>query len=273
MSRLKRSLPAIVALAAIALATVPVQRSAQADEMLPSRVVLPTEIPSPHLPAVPTVAAGYRAPRVEASDPGIVGVTQAPFVGIALQDAVGMALLRNTNLAMSASNVRIARYRIVQAKANFDLHLQVEPSSSFSVTPPENLFFAGPGVGGYGYSCQTFFGQVHPCSTTGPGYIYQHQYSFQSGVHGQGVNGTQYAASITQVRTYNNTIINDFNPYYQAILNLSLTQPLLKNGSMNPVKRQLKLSLIDADSSEAQALVDASTTMAQVEDAYWDLVA
>ena len=42
---------------------------------------------------------------------------------------------------------------------------------------------------------------------------------------------------------------------------------------MNAVKRQLKLALIDADSSEAQALVDASNTIAQVEDAYWNLVA
>lgn len=271
---MRRALPAVVALAAIALATVPVQRSAQADEVLPSRAVLPTEIPSPHLPAVPTVAPGYRAPQVEPSDPGIVGVTQAPFVGIALQDAVGMALVKNTSLAISASNVRIARYRIVQAKANFDVHLQVEPSSNFYVQPPENLFFAGPGVGGFGYTCNNpITGQPFPCSTTGPGYIYQHQYSFQSGVHGQGVNGTQYAASITQIRTYNNTIINDFNPYYQAILNLSLTQPLLKNAGMNAVKRQLKLSFVDADSSAAQALVDASNTIAQVEDAYWDLVA
>jgi len=63
-----------------------------------------------------------------------------------------MALVKNPELAISASNVRIARYRIVQAKANFDVQLHVEPSSNFSVTPPENLFFAGPGIGGSGYT-------------------------------------------------------------------------------------------------------------------------
>jgi HAE1 family hydrophobic/amphiphilic exporter-1 len=82
-----------------------------------------------------------------------------------------------------------------------------------------------------------------------------------------------WGAGITQTRTYNNVIINTFNPYYQAILNLSVTQPLLKNAGMNPIKHQLKLAMIGADSDEAQALVDASTTIAQVEDAYWDLVA
>lgn len=222
----------------------------------------------------PSVAPGYRAPEVEPSNPGIIGVTQNPFVGISLQDAIGMALLKNPNLAVSASNVRIARYRVVQAKANFDVHLQVEPSSNFSVTPPENLFFAGPGIGGNGYTCiPRGFGTPYPCSTTGPGNIIQHQYSFQSGITGQGINGLQYAAGITQTRTYNNVIINTFNPYYQATLSLSVTQPLLKNAGMNAVKRQLKLAMIDADSNEAQALVDASGAIAQVEDAYWNLVA
>ena len=42
---------------------------------------------------------------------------------------------------------------------------------------------------------------------------------------------------------------------------------------MNAVKHQLKLAIIDADSNEAQTLVDASDTIAQVEDAYWNLVA
>jgi outer membrane protein TolC len=223
---------------------------------------------------VPSVAPGYRAPQVEPGNPGIVGVTQSPFVGISLQDAVAMALVKNPDLAVSASNVRIAHYRVIQAKANFDVQLHVEPSSSFSVQPPQNLFFAGPGVQGNGYLCQPLFGGTpSPCSTTGPGYIIQHQYSFQSSISGQSINGLQYGAGITQSRTYNNVIVDSFNPYYLASLNLSITQPLLKNAGMNAVKRQLKLAFITADSNKAQALVDASNTLAQVEDSYWDLVA
>lgn len=253
----------------------PVERtSAQSDDALPARATLPTPIPTASLAAVPTVAGGYRAPEAEPSNPGIVGVIEKPFVGISLQDAVAMALLKNPNLAVSASNVRIARYRIVQAKANFDVQLHIEPSTNFSVTPPENLFFAGPGIGGSGYTCiSPVTGLPYPCSTTGPGNIVQHQYSFQSDVGGQTINGLQWTAGITQTRTYNNTIINTFNPYYQATLNLSVTQPLLKNAGMNAVKHDLKLAMIGADSDEAQALVDASNTIAQVENAYWDLVA
>lgn len=254
----------------------PVQPTlAQVDNALPARAVLPTPFPTASLPLPPAVAPGYRAPQAQPSSPGIIGVTENPFVGITIQDAVGMALLKNPNLAISASNARIARYRVVQAKANFDVTLHVEPTTNFSQTPPENLFFAGPGVGGYGYTCLPSFpfATPHPCSTTGPGNIIQHQYSFQSGVSGQTINGLQWSAGITQARTYNNTIINTFNPYYQATLALSLTQPLLKNSGMNAVKHQLKLAIINADSDEAQTLVDASNMIAEVEDTYWDLVA
>jgi outer membrane protein TolC len=269
-----RALPAIVAMLAVGLAALPVQRtSAQIDDALPGRAVLPTPIPSASMPVPPSVAPGYRAPEVEPSSPGIVGVTQNPFVGITLQDAVGMALVKNPDLAISASNVRIAQYRVVQAKGNYDLHLQVQPSSNFSVLPPQNLFYAGPGVLGTGYQCQSGFGTPSPCSTIGPGNIIQHQYSFGSGITGQTRSGMQYSLGITQTRTYNNLIINTFNPYYLASLNLTVTQPLLKDFGINAARRQLKLAVLDADSSAAQALVDASNTLAQVEDAYWDLTA
>lgn len=182
-----------------------------------------------------------------------------------------MGLLRNPNLAVAAGNVRIARFDVVESKGPFDVQLHLEPSSSFSQTPPLNLLFAGPGNPG-SYECTTLGGFSYPCTVEGPGNILQHVYTFAGGVQGQSVNGTVYGASITRTRTYNNTLINIFNPTYQSALNLSVDQPLLRNLGMNATKRALKLSLINADVSEAQALVDASDTIAQVEDAYWDLV-
>ncbi len=263
-----RALPALVAAAAIAAAVLPAHPiAAQPDDALPSRAVIPSATPSLLLPVVPSVAPGYAAPRVTPGAPAIVGVTAQPFVGIALQDAIAMALLRNPNLAVSASNVRVAHYNVVQSKGAFDVTLHLQPSSSYSDNPPVNFLEAGPGVQGqYGPSAA-------PTFTTGPGNIIQHQSGFQYGVNGQTVNGTTYNASITQQRTYNNTVFNAYNPYYLAALNLSVTQPLLKNFGMNSTKRQLKLAFINADAATAQTLVDASTTISQVENTYWDLVA
>jgi outer membrane protein TolC len=267
-----RAFPAILALTALAIAALPVQRtSAQLDDALPSRATLPTEIPSPQLPTIPSVAPGYRAPQVAPSAAQIIGVTQQPFVGISLQDAIAMALLKNPNLAVSASNVRIARYTIVEVKGAYDVQLQLKPSSSFYVAPPQNAFEAGPGeLGRYTPAPGGTPGVIY---TTGPGNIIQHESAFQYGVGGQTENGMTYQAGIQQSRTYNNTVFDAYNPYYIATLNLAVTQPLLKNAGMNATKRQLKLAFVNADASAAQALVDASTTISQVENAYWNLVA
>lgn len=262
---------AIVATAVTALAALPVQPTSAQLDTTPRRATLPTEVPSPRLPVVPSVAPGYRAPEVEPSRAQIVGVTQQPFVGISLQDAIAMALLKNPDLAVSASNVRIARYTIVEAKGAFDVQLQLKPSSSFTVNPPQNAFVAGPGeVGKYSPAPGSSPG---PVFTTGPGNIIQHESAFQYGVGGQTENGMTYQAGIQQSRTYNNTIFDAYNPYYIATLDLAVTQPLLKNAGMNANKRQLKLAFVNEGAKTAQTLIDASNTISQVEDAYWQLVA
>jgi outer membrane protein TolC len=269
-----RVLPVAVAVAAVTLAALPVApTSAQLADSMPRRAVLPTEIPSPQLPTVPSIAPGYRAPAVAPSAAQIIGVTQQRFVGISLQDAIAMALLKNPNLAVSASNVRIARYTVVEIKGAYDVQLQLKPSSSFEVQPPQNAFEAGPGALGR-YTPSPGPGVTPGATyTTGPGNIIQHQSAFQYGVGGQTENGLTYQAGIQQSRTYNNTVFNAYNPYYLATLNLTVTQPLLKDAGMNATKRQLKLAFVNADASAAQAMVDASNTISQVETAYWNLVA
>ena len=262
-----RALWLVVALLAIAGAMLPFRRaSAQSDNPVPSRAAMLTPMPSAVLPAVPTVAPGYRAPAVVPSA-GIAGVAAQPFVAITLQDAIGMALLKNSSLAISSANANIAGYQIVQAKGAFDVNLRLEPVSSFSVQPPINFLEAGPGSeGSYPQPTGT------PIFTPGPGNIVQHQSSFSYGLGGQTENGTQYTAGIQQQRTYNNTLINEFDPTYLAALNLSVTQPLLRNAGMNAAKQQLKLAVVNADASSAQTLVDTSNTIVQVENSYWNLV-
>lgn len=253
-----RPILACTALLAALAAAVPLQPAwAQGAQ---AKATIPTPVPSPILPPVPTVAPGYAAPKTAPSAANIIGVTQQPFVGLDLQDAIGMALLKNPNLAISASDIHVAHYQVVESKGPFDVRFLVEPSSSFDVQPPSSLFAGGPPV------------DVKPSVSPGPGYIIQHQSSFQYGLGGQTINGTTYQAGIQQSRTYNNTALNLYNPYYLATLNVSVTQPLLRNFGMNPAKRQYKLAFVNADSVTQQTLVDASNTISQVEDAYWNLV-
>jgi outer membrane protein TolC len=261
-----RTLSAFVAVVAMATAVLPSQRIfADPANGLPSRSVIPTMLPTLMLPPVPSVGPGYRAPQAAPSGANIIGVTQLPFVAISLQDAIAMALVKNPNLAVSASNFRVARYNVVRTKGAYDVALHLEPQSNFSVNPPQNFLAAGPGELGH------YPNSIPP--TTGPGNIIQHQSAFEYGVSGQTENGTTYQADIQQSRTYNNTLFNAYNPQYLASLNLAVTQPLLKNFGMNATKRQLKLAIVNADSDVAQTLIDASNTISQVETTYWSLVA
>ncbi len=235
----------------LAIATAPF--AASAKPTLPSAAAIPTPVPTPVTPPVPTVAPGYQAPSVRPTRADIVGVTQQPFVGISLQDAIGMALLKNPDLSVAASDVRVASYQIQEAKGANDVNFFVEPSVKHDTNAATNAFFGG-----------------------GPDFqpIVQNYQSLQAGVKGQlSGSGTQYNINISQSTVDDNTFIDAFNPYYLASLNVSITQPLLKGLAMNDTKRQIQLSQISSDATQASTLASVSTTIASVEDTYWDLVA
>jgi outer membrane protein TolC len=215
------------------------------------RAVVPKPSPAPSMPAVPNVAPGYVAPAVAPSAPELAGITAQPFVGITLQDAIGMALLKNPDLAVSASNARIAGYQIAAAKGAYDVNFMLEPSVTHVSEAPQNAFFAGPNFGP----------------------IVQNRQQIQGGVSGIMPGGQQYSVSVSGGRIDDNTTINAFNPTFPTSLQLALTQPLLQGAGDNPVKHQIQLAVVGADASQAQTLAAASQTIAGVENAYWDLVA
>ncbi|MDP9025240.1 MAG: TolC family protein [Candidatus Eremiobacteraeota bacterium] len=242
-------LTSIVMAAALA-ATLPVP--SVGASRLPPAATIPTPVPSPVLPAAPSVAPGYKAPLVTPESADIIGVTQQPFVGLSLSDAIGMALLKNSDLAVSAANARIATYQIRAAKGAYDVRFFVQPSVEHSKSAPQNAFFSGPNFGS----------------------IVQNRQSVQTGLQGQTASGGQYRVSLIQTRVDDNTIINAFNPYYLASLNVQVSQPLLKgSGAGNDSARQLRLSEVNAENSQAQMFVTASQAISNVSNTYWDLVA
>lgn len=180
-----------------------------------------------------------------------MGVAAQPFVGIALPDAIGMALAKNPGLAVAAGNRRIAYYGIEVAKGAFDVKLQVEPEFDHSLSPPQNPFFASSGYGPIDQTDQKLTG----------------------GITGVLPNGQTYSIDLSQTRTANDELINLINPSYLTALSFVVTQPLLRNAGINAPKRQVELSVLDANATSAQTLATVSTTIEQVEDTYWDLVA
>jgi outer membrane protein TolC len=204
------------------------------------------------LPAVPNVAPGYAAPlNAPLPNGDLVGVNQ-PFVGIGLQDAITMALQRNTDLAISESNNRIANYQIVAAKGAYDVQFQLEPQYSHSVQPATSLFSSGP--------------------NGGP--ITQISDSVSAAFTGVTSSGGRYSLSGSAQSIQNNASLNSYNPFYQTAIALQYSQPLLRGaGDGNPVRRQLVIAGANAQAASAQLLVQASQTVTNVSNTYWDLVA
>ncbi|MDQ2681106.1 MAG: TolC family protein [Candidatus Eremiobacteraeota bacterium] len=207
--------------------------------------------PTAVLPKVPTIAPGYGAPLITAPTADIVGDTQQPFVGLTLSDAIAMALARNPDLAIAQANRQISGFQVVAAKGAYDLRFMVSPSFQHSVQAPTNAFFAGPNFGP----------------------LVQNTAGINAGAQGILPGGAQYNISANAQRIDNNSTINAFDPYYPSAISVSLTQPLLKNGAIDAPRRELQLAKLNADSTDAQTLVSASGTIANVENAYWDLVA
>ena len=215
------------------------------------RVTLPPPPAAAVLPPVPAVARGYAAPSANVPSAEIEGVTQRPFVGLTLENAIGMALSQNPDLAVAQADRAIAGYQIQAAKGAYDIRLSLQPSYQYAKTAPSNSFFAGPQ-----------FGPL-VSETTG----------VSAGASGILRGGQQYSVSVQGGSLFSNNVINSFDPTYPTLFSVGFSQPLARGAGINPAGRALQLAQINADAVDAQTLVGIESTVAQVEDSYWDLVA
>lgn len=206
----------------------------------PQPVVLP---PVPSLPP-------FSVPVSAVPNPDLVGVQQQPFVGLALQDAVVMALQRNTQLAIAQSNRRIANYQIIAAKGAYDVNFQLVPSFSHSVAAVVSPFNTN--------------GQGGPVTTDTA--------NATAGFRGLTQQGGTYSANVVATRVSSNSAFNSYNPFYETALQLMVNQPLLRSRAIDQPRLQIQLAQINSTVAAATALTDASNTIVQVENAYYDLV-
>jgi HAE1 family hydrophobic/amphiphilic exporter-1 len=203
------------------------------------------------LPVVPVIAPGFSSPVNVLPNGELVGVQQQPFVGLALRDAIAMALQRNTDLAIAQSNRRIANYQIVAAEGAYDVRFQLVPEYSHSVSPAVSSFQSGPGGGP----------------------VTQDTAGVTAALQGQTQQGGQYRVGAVGTRVTSNSTINSYDPFYQTALQLSVSQPLGRGRAIDQPRLQLQLARTNAAIQNDIALTQASNVVVQVSNAYYDLVA
>jgi outer membrane protein TolC len=241
--RVAQASPSPSASSSPSLAPVP---TASPGLIAPPQPIATNGLVLPPVPALQTVAPGSTAPPSGA----IVG-TDEPFVGLSLQDAIGMALAHNTDLAVSQSNRRVAAYQIVSAAGAYDLQLQIQPSYTFQTTPALSPF--NTGVNG------------SPDQTVTAG--------TSIGVSGLTGSGGRIQASTSAERIDNNNLYDAYNPYYQTAFALTYSQPLVRGRAIDQVREQIQLSRINSQEASDSALLTASNTIDNVTVAYDNLVA
>ncbi len=216
----------------------------------PVGITTPSSTQGLVLPPVPNIQPAIREPAHPQLPSANIAGANGPFVGLALDDAIAMALARNTDLAVAQSNRRIAQFAIVAAQGAYDLRFQIQPAYSYQATPVVNALQAGPGFAAVD---QTTFGS-------------------SANLQAQTPSGGTYTIGTNAARIDNNALFDSYDPYYQTAISLMFTQPLARGRQIDATRRQIELSRINASLSNDNALLGASNALANVLNAYYNLV-
>jgi outer membrane protein TolC len=85
--------------------------------------------------------------------------------------------------------------------------------------------------------------------------------------------GTTYSAAWNVVHTDSNSFLTSYNPLVQSGLSFDISQPLVRDRSIDPARQQLITSRINRDIADTNLRETLVHTTADVKSAYWNLVA
>ena len=84
--------------------------------------------------------------------------------------------------------------------------------------------------------------------------------------------GGTFEVDFNNNRQTTNSVFSAFNPSFGSNLNLSLTQPLLRNFSIDSTRYQIKVAKKNWEISDVQFRQSVVNTVANVKSAYYDLI-
>ena len=84
--------------------------------------------------------------------------------------------------------------------------------------------------------------------------------------------GSNYSVSWSNTKVNSSDLLANYNPLFTTGLLASFTQPLLRGFKLDNTRQQLAINLINREMSEESARATVTQTVANVRNAYWDLV-
>ncbi len=178
-------------------------------------------------------------------DPAKAG---GPTTGLALDQAVKLALEQNLDIAVQRANPEMADLSIAGLQATFRPVLTSTINDQRQIAAPTTLLTGSEAV--------------HTTTTT-----------FNAAL----AENLPWGGGAVSLSWNNNRIDTDsffynFNPAYSSTLTVQLTQPLLRGRRTDAARQQLVVSRRNRDITELQLQAAIVNTLTAVRDAYWDLV-
>lgn len=209
---------------------------------LPSNVVLPTDVP----PVAPNFEAENRPlPSTER-----VGVDVADQLPLTLEEAIEMALKNNNDIDVSRIDVQIAEFNLRAARGVYDPLLNSQTFYESATTPVAS----------------TIGGAVN-------GSVTQTRLFSSAGVSGFSPwQGGSYSVDFNQSRTSSSNTNATLNPQFPTALTFTYTQPIFRGRRIDNNRRTIEINRKNLSLTDAQFRQRAIEVIAQVEQAYWNLV-
>ena len=241
------------------------------------------------------LSAPYRGqlpPPVSLANSGrIESLLRAGNLYLSLQDTLALALENNIDLEIQRYTPRIADYNLLRAQAGGF----ATPASTSVFTGPSSVTGAppSPGLQGLILASSTQIGNAPPSFdpalignggiahltspqsssfTTGTNALITRQTTTNASVQQNFVSGTLVNLGLNNTSARTNSFRSDFNPATNGSLALTVTQHLLQGFGPAVNSRQIHIARNNREVSDLTFKAQVITTVAAIEDLYWDLV-
>lgn len=209
--------------------------------------VAPTVLPDDPPPVAPNFEAPIR-PLPSAERVGVDMMNQMPMT---LEEAITLALQNNNDIDSSKISVQIAEFNLKGARGVYDPQLVGESYYERRTTPTASTI---GGAGGNDSITQSDFRTNFGASGFSP------------------FAGGSYTADFSSARTTTSNQNSLLNPQFPSALNLTYIQPLWRGLRFDINRRNIEIAKKNLSLTDAQFRQRAIEVIAQVEQAYWNLV-
>jgi outer membrane protein len=171
-----------------------------------------------------------------------------PTRSLSIDEAVQLALQQNLGIQIERLNPQLQDYTIAQALANYTPIAGVGANWRNQDSPPSSFLSGGSTtITDENYGFQTQYAQLFPW-------------------------GTNATVSFDSSRATTNNIFNSFNPTLTGNLDLTITQPLLRNFRYDTVKQQIATGRKNREIADVDLQQSIALTTRTVKNAYWEYV-